>query len=182
MLGERVQRMPALAADVARAGHEIGNHAWSHTSFRSLWQSQIIAEIDRTQGEIIRATGVHPVLLRPPYGRYPPSALPLIAERDLDIILWSIDSRDWELSDPHELAASVVRALKPGAIILMHDRTPLAAKALEEIIVRGRERGFAFVTVGELAGLVSPLALVRIARAASEGDRSSRGVPQPLQL
>ncbi len=150
VLGERAERMPALLAAIADDGHEIGNHGYSHTSMRSLWQSQIRDEVCRTHRAVEDATGRAPVLLRPPFGRYAPSAVPLLGGLGYDIVLWSVDAHDWNSDDPSALARSVVEAARPGSIILMHDPEAITARAVPLIIDGLRRRGFELVPASAL--------------------------------
>lgn len=147
VLGHRAVKRPDLVARIAEGGHDVGNHSWSHPSFRSLWKSQIEDEVCRTSAVITDATGRRPSLMRPPYGRYAPSAVPLLGSLGFDLVLWSVDSHDWETNDPDVLAREVVRAAKPGSIILMHDDEPSTVAALPLVIDGLRRRGFALEPV-----------------------------------
>jgi peptidoglycan-N-acetylglucosamine deacetylase len=150
VLGGRVDKMPDLVARIDAEGHEIGNHTWSHPSMRSLWPSALRDELESTNARVAEITGKRPTLVRPPFGRYPPSALPVFAELGLDAILWSVDSLDWDDDDPQTIARTVVRRATPGAIILLHDRTSATAKALPDIIRGLQQRGFEIVPVSSI--------------------------------
>jgi peptidoglycan/xylan/chitin deacetylase (PgdA/CDA1 family) len=150
VLGNRVDKMPDLVARIDDEGHEIGNHTWSHPSMRSLWPSALREELESTNARVAEITGKRPTLVRPPFGRYPPSALPVFAELGLDAVLWSVDSLDWDAEDPQVIAARVVRRATPGSIILLHDRTSATVKALPEIIRGLRQRGFEIVPVSSM--------------------------------
>jgi peptidoglycan/xylan/chitin deacetylase (PgdA/CDA1 family) len=167
VLGHRVDRMPELVRRIDADGHEVGNHTWSHPSMRSLWKSQIEDELDSTSDAIERALGRRPAWVRPPFGRYAPSALELFEELDLDVVLWSVDSLDWEEEDPEVIARTVVREASPGAIVLLHDRTSVTVHALPAIIHGLRDRGFEIVPVSTLTGLTPYQPL--------EGDHAASG-------
>jgi peptidoglycan/xylan/chitin deacetylase (PgdA/CDA1 family) len=152
MLGERAHKMPELVAEVAAAGHDIGNHSWSHGSLRSMLPSQIETELDDTNAAVAAVTGTTPGLFRPPFGRYAPSSLPIVAARGMNFVLWSVDAEDWG-SEADEIAARVVADTGPGDIVLLHDRTAATAAALPQIIVGLRAKGLQLVTVSELTGL-----------------------------
>lgn len=153
MLGERVEKMPDIAKDVVLAGHEIGNHTWSHPSMRSLWKSQIRDEVCQTNEVIQSATGLRPRLFRPPFGRFAPSAVPLLGALGFDFVLWSADGGDWDVDDPQLIADRIVRDAKPGSIILLHDSKALTVEALPLVIAGLRGRGFSIVPASELVGL-----------------------------
>lgn len=152
VLGQRGARMQDLLARIDAAGHDIGNHSWSHPSFRSLWHSQIHAEICQTHTLLRNALGKQPTLFRPPFGRYAPSAVPIVGALGYDLVLWSVDSLDWGEEDPAIIADTVVRQAQPGAIILLHDRRAVTVHALPRIIRGLRERGFAIEPVSALLG------------------------------
>ncbi len=151
VLGERVEKMPALTARIAAEGHELANHTWSHASLSSLFKSQLQDEVCRTAAAIESASGQRPTRFRPPFGRFPDSALPILGGLGQDVVLWTVDGNDWEHEDPEALAQSVVRAARPGSIILLHDREALTARALPSIIGGLRARGFEIVPLDELA-------------------------------
>jgi peptidoglycan-N-acetylglucosamine deacetylase len=149
VLGDRVAREPGIVEAIARGGHEIGNHTRTHGSMRSMFPSEIEAEIDDTNRAIEEAAGVRPTLFRPPFGRYAPTAVPLVARRGMDLVLWTLDSEDWS-EDAEHVAEHVVERARAGDIVLLHDRGPVAARALPRIVQGLRARGFALVTVSEL--------------------------------
>lgn len=150
MLGEQVQRHPELAAEVARAGHELGNHGWSHRSWRSLFPSQLRAELDDTAAAIVAATGVQPRLARPPFGRFPASAEQLVHARGDDLVLWSVDSGDSAGADADTIAATVVERARAGDIVLLHDRDGRTVRALPAILAGLRRKQLRVVPVSEL--------------------------------
>ncbi len=152
VLGERVAKMPEVTASIADAGHEIGNHTWSHRSLRSLWKSQIRDEVCRTNAAVHSATGRRPTLFRPPFGRFAPSALPLLGALGMDMVLWSADGTDWDTDDPAAIAARIVKEAKPGAIILLHDSNAVTVAALPLVIQGLRARGYEIRPVGETTG------------------------------
>jgi peptidoglycan/xylan/chitin deacetylase (PgdA/CDA1 family) len=150
MLGAQVQRHPEIAAMVAQAGHELGNHGWSHTSWRSLFPSQLRAELDDTAAAIADATGVQPRLARPPFGRFPASAVELVHARGDALVLWSVDSGDSAGADADTIAATVVEAAGAGDIVLLHDRDGRTVRALPAILAGLRRKQLRVVPVSEL--------------------------------
>lgn len=153
MLGERAIASPDLVDEVGLAGHDIGSHGWTHSSLRSLWKSQIRDEVCQTQAAIESASGIRPRYFRPPYGRYAPSALPLLGGLGYDVVLWSVDSEDWTPErddDPQAIARSVLHQARDGSIILLHDIESATVEALPMIIDGLRERGFELVPVSTL--------------------------------
>lgn len=152
VLGRRVRDMPELTQDIHERGHELGNHSWSHGSFRSLWKSEIVEELTRTGDAIFDVVGLYPALVRPPYGRYAPSAVPVFGSLGMHAILWSVDSHDWDEPDPQVIARHVVEGAHDGSIVLLHDRASTTVHALPHILRGLEERGFEIVPVSQLTG------------------------------
>jgi len=177
VLGDRGERMPDLLEALDAGGHDVGNHSWSHPSFRSLWRSQIQDEVCRTNAVIERAIGKTPVLMRPPYGRFAPSALSLLGGLGFDVVLWSVDSLDWDAQTPEVIAQTVVSRARPGSIVLLHDRRSVTVHALPKIIEGLRARGFEIVPVSEMLG---QSAYREIERAASTVTTLASGLPPAL--
>lgn len=147
VLGGRAERMPDLVVRIDAAGHDVGNHSWSHPSFRSLWHSQIRDELCRTGALIEDQIGKRPGLFRPPFGRYAPSAIPLVGALGYDMVLWTIDSLDWGENDPSIIARRVVADAEAGSVVLLHDRRSVTVHALPQIIEGLQARGFAITSV-----------------------------------
>ncbi len=142
---------PALA--VASAGHEIGNHTYTHPSLPELGEESLRHEIKKT-AELLREMGISAApLFRPPQG-YCGGRVKAIAE-DLGYqpILWDIDTRDWAGTPSSEIVENVMKHVHPGAILLFHDYVCFqntTVGALSEILSRLEEDGYRFVTVSEL--------------------------------
>jgi peptidoglycan/xylan/chitin deacetylase (PgdA/CDA1 family) len=121
MVGEQVERHPAVAAEVAAAGHEIALHGFRHRNQMRLTPRWLADDLARGAAAIARATGVEPRLYRPPYGIFTPAGLPL-ARRDYDVLLWSKWGRDWRRgTSADEIASLATRHLTRGDVVLLHD-------------------------------------------------------------
>ena len=122
MLGSMVRRAPALAAEVAAAGHEVAVHGDQHRSH--LWRSprDVTTDVARATAAVSEATGRRPVWFRPPYGGL--STASLVAARRLGLtpVLWTAWGRDWRPdATATTVAADIGRQLGPGATVLLHD-------------------------------------------------------------
>jgi len=152
LIGRRIERQPQLARRVLQAGHQLGNHSYSHPRMVLERPRVYGEEIDRTD-RLIRGLGWRgPIDFRPPYGQKLLVLPWLLAQRGKEDVLWSVDSRDYIDPDPASIARRVVRRVRPGSIVLLHD-SPRTARALPALIDGLRQRGFRFVRVREpLAG------------------------------
>lgn len=152
VLGQQAERHSDALRVLVESGQEIGNHAFSHTSFRSLFPTQIGEELDRTARAIENAGGTKPRLVRPPYGRFPDSTVALAASRNEDLVLWTVDGGDSEHADTDTIVARVLRGARPGSIILLHDRDLDTLHALPAILAGLARKGLKVVSVSELLG------------------------------
>ena len=151
--GRNVEKHPDLLRRIAREGHEVGNHTYSHPFVFFKSRRRIAEEIDRTQAIIEKVIGFRPKIFRPPYGARWFGLVPTLLERGMHLILWSAAGYDWK-KDVQGITEAALRGLKPGAVILLHDgrETRSAAEidrsrtvlALPGIIAGARRRGYTF--------------------------------------
>jgi peptidoglycan/xylan/chitin deacetylase (PgdA/CDA1 family) len=122
LVGEQVERRPALAAEIAAAGHRIGLHGQRHRNLLRLTPRALADDLDRAGSVIAEATGTAPDLYRPPYGIFSAGGLALVRLRELGPLLWSRWGHDWRArATPGSIAAEVTRDLRPGEVLLLHD-------------------------------------------------------------
>ncbi len=155
--GQNVERLPAISRVVRDRGHEIGNHTWSHPRLPFCAPARIREEIGRAQEALARAAGVRPRLFRPPYG-LPGLGLPrALRQHGLVSVMWTVMGYDWEW-EASEIAAHVLSHVSNGAIVCLHDGNRVSPQvdrrntleALRAILPKLRDRGFTFVTAGEM--------------------------------
>ena len=124
MVGSLVERYPAIARDVVRAGMPIGDHSWSHPldpPFADLAPNRLAAEVLDTAAEL-RRVGVQPYLFRPPGGSYDDDVLREVRQAGMRTVTWDVDPSDYlATTRRRELATYVLRHVRPGSIVLMHD-------------------------------------------------------------
>jgi peptidoglycan/xylan/chitin deacetylase (PgdA/CDA1 family) len=152
LVGRQVELNPELARRIAREGHGVGNHTYSHPSlFCFLSPRRLREEIERTQDAVVRVTGARPRHFRSPVGlRHP--ILQLALEREaLEFVLWELRTYDTRALTPDTLRRRILERARPGAIVLLHDRSGPGASAmlaaLPDVIDGLRARGFELVTV-----------------------------------
>lgn len=147
MLGSRVEFYPEIAKKVQAAGHELGNHSWTHPDLSKATTEKIFDEIHRTSEIIEEVTGEKPLSFRPPYGAFNDGVK---QQTDLPIALWDVDTLDWKHRNGAELLPYVQNSVKDGSIILMHDIHPSTADGLDAVMAYLVENGYTFVTVSDL--------------------------------
>jgi peptidoglycan/xylan/chitin deacetylase (PgdA/CDA1 family) len=143
----------ASTAKIVLRGYPIGDHTETHANMAQLpakqQQSQLLEET-----EAIGNLGApFPRMFRPPYGLWDKATLRLLKKYRMLMILWTVDTSDYERPGVPAIVDSAVHGARPGAIILMHDaggdRTQTVA-ALPKIIRQLRRRGYKLVTVPRL--------------------------------
>lgn len=152
VVGENVVQHPELVRREHEAGHEIGDHSYTHADLGTASGKKVVSELTRTQEAVRRASGVTPVLLRPPYGSMSKRLAKAAREQGLAQVLWTVDPLDWQHRDSAYVEKRVLKAVKPGYVVLMHDIHPTTVKAVPRIIDRLAAQGYVFVTVSELYG------------------------------
>jgi peptidoglycan/xylan/chitin deacetylase (PgdA/CDA1 family) len=152
VLGQMVAANPGRLRQIAAAGHEIGNHSWSHPQLTSLSDGEIRSQIDRTDAVIRRTLGYAPTLVRPPYGAVNSRVGADLRSGGHPVVLWDVDPLDWRDRNSSTVAARVLGNVHPGSIVLMHDIHPTTVGAVPRILAELDRRGYTFVTVSELIG------------------------------
>lgn len=147
MLGSRVEYYPDIVNEMKEAGHELGNHTWTHADLTKLGAERIVKEIDKTSAIIEEVTGQKVEAFRPPYGAVNDSVHNMTG---LPIILWDVDTLDWKYRDPVRILQVVKKNVKDGSIILMHDIHQSTADGLDAVLSYLKNEGYDFVTVKEL--------------------------------
>jgi peptidoglycan/xylan/chitin deacetylase (PgdA/CDA1 family) len=122
LVGEQVERRPALAAEIAAAGHAVGLHGYRHRLQLRLAGRDIAEDYRRGSAVIEEATQRSPELHRPPYGIYSGAGLAVARERRLRPLLWSKWGKDWrKFTTPERIAARATAGIADGDVILLHD-------------------------------------------------------------
>lgn len=150
MLGSQVEKYPDMAKQVADSGHEIGNHTYSHLNARKRTMVEVAEEIRATSEMIELATGVKPMLFRPPYGNYTSEVLEYAEQNGYSTVLWSVDSQDWKSKNAGAINNMVTQHAATGSIVLMHDIHAATAEALPQLIEKLQMEGYQFITISEL--------------------------------
>jgi len=122
LVGEQVARMPALAAEISAAGHEIALHGHAHTLLLRRSTRTLSDDLDRALTTIGDATGIVPRVYRPPYGVFSTGGLRLCRRRGWEPVLWSRWGGDWGPGEtPDTIARRAASGIERGDILLLHD-------------------------------------------------------------
>lgn len=127
-------------------GYQVQNHTWDHPQMNTLTLAQQQQQYNSTKN-LLTGLGIAPTdMLRPPYGAWNANTRKL----GVPLILWSIDTRDWENRNTAQIRANVRDNIHNGAIVLQHDTIPESVAAVPGIVSDLRARGYHFVTVEDL--------------------------------
>ena len=153
LVGRAVDAHPELAARITRAGHEVGNHTYSHRYLPLARSRSVAGELAATDTAITRATGITPTLARPPYGGRSPFNVRALRRAGKRCVLWDVNSFDWKGAPADEVARRVLERARPGSIVLMHDGGrdhTHTIEAVRLVVPALREAGYALETVSAL--------------------------------
>ena len=121
VMGWNALRHPDLVRAVVAAGHELGNHTWTHQdlAFQSTLQTR--RQLERGREAIERTAGVRPRFFRPPRGNLTGSAIEAAAELGYDVLLWSVTRGGAGVGTPASVADHLARTVAPGDVVALHD-------------------------------------------------------------
>lgn len=151
VIGGNVDRYPHIVRRLVAEGHEIGNHTYTHRKLTSLSDSEVKKEMRRTEDAIVRAAGVKPRTMRPPYGALLTRQRSFIfSDFSYPTIMWSVDPLDWKRPGPSVVKSRLLKGAHNGAILLAHDLHAPTVDAMPGTFDGLLSRSFQFVTVSQL--------------------------------
>lgn len=148
VIGNRVNSYKSALTSAYDNGNLIANHTYSHPTLTSLNTSSVKSQISKTDSAVKKLTGEVPSLMRAPGGATNSRVRNAI---DKPFIYWSIDTLDWKHRNKQKTIDTVMRNVKDGDIILMHDIHKPSKEAALELIPKLKKAGYQLVTVEELA-------------------------------
>ena len=155
MIGRYVRQRPEIAREVARAGHVIGNHTFTHPVLIFESAAQTRMQLLECRSALQDAIGDHSNLFRPPFGGRRPATLRVARDLGLETVMWSVMGYDWNPRPAAEIEKKVIRKIRGGDVILLHDGGHRAMGAdraqtviaTDNLIRRYKDQGYEFVTV-----------------------------------
>lgn len=149
MLGQNVVKYEALVKRIAKEGHEIASHSYSHPQLTRMDPQRVRDEVKKTDKAIYRAVGKLPTDFRPPYGAVNKEVAAIIGK---PIIQWSVDSQDWQSHNTEAIIKRVDETAYNDTIVLMHDIHPETIDAVPIVIDHLHEKGYELIPSKELLG------------------------------
>jgi peptidoglycan/xylan/chitin deacetylase (PgdA/CDA1 family) len=155
VIGRACAEHPGQVDEMARAGHEVASHGFTHTEFPKLDERALKDELDRTAALLPPSHRLRP-MVRPPRGVVTPRSLLACVRAGYTSAMWSLDTLDWSAPSADEVVRRVpAERVKPGEIILLHEGRPRTLEALPRILENLQGAGFELVTLSELLGLAA---------------------------
>ena len=147
LTGQEIQYSKEVVKRMAKEGHIIGNHTYTHADLKKTNYKKAIKEIEDTNNAIKEITGKKPKYIRPPYGDWDER---IFKETDMSIVLWSVDPEDWKDQNASIVARRVIKNTTDGDVILLHDIFKTSVNAAFIIIDKLQSQGYEFVTIDKL--------------------------------
>jgi peptidoglycan/xylan/chitin deacetylase (PgdA/CDA1 family) len=155
-IGEHAARHPQLCKNIVARGHAVENHSQHHRhNFSMMGMRGLLREISAGQETLAMITGRRPQFFRAPAGLRNPFLDPVLARLGLRLAAWTRRGFDTRTGDAQAVAARLLKDLRPGAILLVHDGncaftaagTPVILDALPIVLDAAARTGLRFVTL-----------------------------------
>ncbi len=160
VIGRKAKAHPELVAEMCERGHAVGIHSYAHSRIFSLYSpSRVRADLERAIEVLHEITGVRPTMFRAPIGHISPSIAKVARDLGLVSVGWSVRALDgFARAKADAVADRVMRGLKDGAIVLLHDASergdflPVSVTSLPTILESMQSKQLPFVRVDRWLG------------------------------
>ncbi len=147
--GSWTKKNPDLAKLIHGAGHEIGNHAYSHPDLNLKSRSETAEELQRTNAVIEETLGIKVGWFAPPSGSFNQETVKVAHELGMKTIMWTVDTVDWRKPATTEIVNRVLSKIENGAMVLMHPTKP-TGEGIGKMIAEIKKMGYQLGTVSDL--------------------------------
>jgi peptidoglycan/xylan/chitin deacetylase (PgdA/CDA1 family) len=153
-IGKNIEVHPDILKRTIAEGHTVGNHSYSHSPFFDFYRkNQVIAEIQQTDTLIESVLGKKTMLFRPPYGVTNPSISKALVVTQHKTIGWNIRSLDGVVKKEDFLLDRIIKRIKPGGIVLLHDTSIQTVNVLEQLLSFLQTNNYTVVPLEELLNI-----------------------------
>ena len=155
-IGEKAARHPDLCREIVRRGHAVENHSQHHRhNFALMGRSGLMRELQTAQDTLAAITGQRPSFFRAPAGLRNPLLDPVLHRLGLRLASWSARGFDTRVGDVERVKGRLLRGLRPGAILLVHDGNaarsrdgiPVILEVLPAVLAAANAANLRFVTL-----------------------------------
>lgn len=154
LVGAQCKQFPDLVKAISQAGHCIANHSYSHPNLTKLSPDEVYRQLSDTNELLVSLTGKRVRYFRPPGGNYNDGVVEQARKAGLVMVLWTINTADYTNPGKQKLEEMVMQKASNGGIVLMHTGVQDTLDALPVIVSELKRRGFRFVTIEEMAGMI----------------------------
>ncbi|MCW2277888.1 polysaccharide deacetylase family protein [Heliophilum fasciatum] len=147
--GRFAQTKPEWVQKIHAAGHEIGNHGFSHPHPTRISEQANREELEKTEEQLTKITGKRSNWFAPPYGEYDSKVVNVAQKQGFRTVLWTVDTADWTNPTSQQWMGRVQQGIGPGALVLMHP-TKVTVETLPELLRYCQKQGWQLVTLSEL--------------------------------
>ncbi|MGO8670058.1 MAG: polysaccharide deacetylase family protein [Capsulimonadaceae bacterium] len=152
VVGSRVEAAPDMVRRMVAGGFEVENHSYTHPNIAQCLPSMVQSEILRGSVVIHSLTGRYPSFFRPPGGNASNVLATLAHLYGQRLAFWTVDGlKAEEAGSPDALVSFVMRHVRPGAIVLMHNGPEVTVAAVPNLVAALRNAGYQTVTLQEIA-------------------------------
>jgi peptidoglycan/xylan/chitin deacetylase (PgdA/CDA1 family) len=156
-VGPWVRENQAIAQEIVRRGHIVGNHTLDHASLPMLDNAGIAAQVRGAEEVFERVLGERTWLLRPPGGARSPRVDAQLAAQGYTQVMWNLGTGDFQVRSDADVVRTFQRVLERreredgdrGGIILMHDTHAWSVDAFPQLVSWLRERNCELLERGE---------------------------------
>jgi peptidoglycan/xylan/chitin deacetylase (PgdA/CDA1 family) len=152
-VGVAIEEYPDAIRREASAGFAIGDHTQNHVKMAGLPPAEQESQLLEQATDLRRLGAPFPRLFRPPFGEYDASTLKLLRRKRMLMVLWTVETADYERPGEGAILEHVLEQVHPGAIVLLHDGggdRSETVTALPKVIEKLRARDYRLVTVPQL--------------------------------
>lgn len=147
--GKWAEKNPELLKQMYKEGHSIQNHGYKHCHFNSLSPSEGSQEIKKAEDIINKIIGKKSVYFASPYGEFNKNVVQAAADINYQLIMWSVDTIDWQKPSPETIVNRVMKKVHNDAIILMHPTEP-TVKALPELLKQLKDEKYQMLSLDKI--------------------------------
>lgn len=149
LTGRWTEKFPDTARLIKKYGMEIGNHGLKHNSPNAMTYEENRADIQAAEQIIAEHLGVQTILYAPPSGEIDEQVQRAAEDAGYQLILWSVDTIDWQKPSKETIVDRVLSKAKDGSIVLMHP-TENTSAALDEILTGLEKKNLKAIPVSQL--------------------------------
>lgn len=150
LVGDWVKNFPDSVKEIAKRGHDIGNHSDTHPHMTQMSSSDMVSQIQSCNDKVKELTGKAPTLFRAPYGDYNNDVVKSVNGCNMYCVQWDVDSLDWKDPSAEQITKNITGKIKNGSIILMHNGAKNTPEALPMVIEAIKSEGYEIVPISQI--------------------------------